>query len=119
MLASFYLVLASGLTLSLHYCGGKLKSVSLFSCNEDGCCGSKMKSKDCCKNKTTFIKVKDTHNTSKIAEIYSANTQLIAIVQTQLCNSPRIDEVYVTSNYYAPPVLYDKPLYLKHRVLII
>jgi len=119
LLASFYLIFASGLTLSLHYCGGKLKSVSLFSSNEEGCCGKKMKSKGCCKNKTTFIKVKDSHNSAKITELNSVYFHVIAVAATQLNASSRINETYIVSNYHAPPVLYDNPLYLKHRVLII
>ena len=62
LFTSFYLILASGLSISLHYCGGKLKDISLFSSgNEDGCCGSKKKSKGCGNEKSAFIKVKDNH----------------------------------------------------------
>lgn len=119
-LAAFYLIIASGLTLSLHYCGGKLKAVSLFSNKEEGCCGNKKKSKGCCKDKTTVIKVKDNHQSSQIAKINPTGTKFINVVNTQLLfNFLQPNEVHVASNYHAPPVLYDNPLYLKHRVLII
>lgn len=119
-LSVFYLILASGFTLNLHYCGGKLKDVSLFSNNEDGCCGSKKKSKGCCKNETTVVKVKDSHNSSNVAKLNSPNITLAHIIPSQLLfKLLHIDEAYVSSNYHDPPVLYDNPLYLKHRVLII
>jgi hypothetical protein len=46
-----YLTVTSGITMNLHYCGGKLKTVSFFSSNEKGCCGSKRKAKDVVKTK--------------------------------------------------------------------
>jgi len=46
LLTIFYFAVASGITVSLHYCGGKFKEFSLNkSSNEDGCCGNKKKSK--------------------------------------------------------------------------
>lgn len=62
LLALFYLIISSGIAVSVHYCGGKLKYFSLFkAANENGCCGKKKMSKRCCENKTTFVKVKDNH----------------------------------------------------------
>ena len=119
-LCAFYLMVSLGITLSLHYCGGKLKSVSLFSNNEEGCCGSKKKSKGCCKNKTTVIKVKDSHQLNKVAKINVTYITFVNVAYTQVSfNFSCFSKAYTASNYYEPPVLYDNPLYLKHRVLII
>ena len=110
----------SGVSINAHYCGGKIKHISVFAGNEDGCCGNKKKSKGCCKDKTTIIKVQDNHQASKVAQVSSPTIHLVAIVSVQLLfNLPISDEVNIISNYHAPPVLYDNPLYLKHRVLII
>lgn len=119
----FYLTLASGITVSLHYCGGKIKSVSFFDIGgeEDGCCGNKMKSKDCCDEKSTFIKVKDNHHSNNNVSItYNHFKTLNAVLPTNIFEFPKESVLaYFTLNYHAPPVLYDNPLYLKHRVLLI
>jgi len=116
-----YTTLACGVNFQLHYCGGKLKNISLIDASdEDGCCGSKMKSKDCCKNKTTFIKVKDNHNSNSLLKVTTFKGQMLeAIIPTLLCKFQYSIQEGYNENYHAPPVLYDNPLYLKHRVLII
>lgn len=121
LFASFYLMLASGLSISLHYCGGKLKDISLFSSgNEDGCCGTKKKSKGCCSEKTAFIKVNDNHfGGDNIKVLNSPIKSIPAPVFNQLFEIQNVDIPYRAIYYHSPPVLYDNPLYLKHRVLII
>ncbi|MBI3518894.1 MAG: hypothetical protein HY062_06005 [Bacteroidetes bacterium] len=117
------MTLASGITVSLHYCGGKFKSISFFDIgvDESGCCGNKMKSKGCCDEKATFIKVKDNHHSSNTVNIvYNHFKILDAVLPINIFKFPKESNVaYCTLNYHAPPVLYDNPLYLKHRVLLI
>ena len=57
-----YLVSSAGINLNLHYCGGKVKSISLFHTDEKDCCGTKMKNPNCCKDKSVVYKVKETQN---------------------------------------------------------
>jgi hypothetical protein len=114
-----YTTFASGINLQLHYCQGKLKSISLFE-KESNCCASKIKKSSCCDNKTNFFKVNDKHSSNasltvvpckgKIShEIFSSrNFQLYTSIQSTCITA-----------YHAPPVIYDNPLYLKNRVLII
>ncbi|MBB4109471.1 HYC_CC_PP family protein [Pedobacter zeae] len=64
-LAVFYTVSVMGLALSLHFCGGKLENVKLFS-NEAACKFCKdipadKKDDGCCKNTQVTVKVKDSH----------------------------------------------------------
>jgi len=67
-LAVFYAVSVMGLALSLHFCGGKLENVKLFS-SEISCkfCkeipAEKKKDDGCCKNTQVTVKVKDSHQT--------------------------------------------------------
>lgn len=121
LLASFYLIIASGVTFNLHYCGGKLKTVSLFTNQEEGCCGSKKKSKGCCKDKTAFLKVKDNHHSNHLLKAPIPTSKLLVegILPIFEYNffTRHVDEIVL--NYHAPPVVYDNPLYLKHRVLLI
>jgi hypothetical protein len=121
LLASFYLIIASGLTVSLHYCGGKLKEISFLNKDNDkGCCGKKKMSKDCCKDEVTYFKVKDDHNSSSLLKAPVPSDKIINIVlpvfeHNFLSNYVRV----IILNYHAPPVIYDNPLYLQHRVFLI
>ena len=101
--------------------GGKFKDISLFSTgNEDGCCGTKKKSKGCCNEKTAFVKVKDNHfGGDNIKVLNSPIKSIPAAVFSQLFEIPNTGILYTALNYHSPPVLYDNPIYLKHRVLII
>lgn len=119
-LSVFYLIFTSGFTLCSHYCGSKLKKTSLFFSDENGCCGSKKKSKGCCKDKTTIIKVQENHQATKVAQVGNPTIHLLTIVSTQLLFNLHIsNKTTITSKYHAPPVFYDNPLYLKYRVLLI
>jgi hypothetical protein len=116
-----YTTFASGITLQLHYCQGKLKFISLFGKEkENDCCGSKIKKKNCCNNKTSFLKVNDKHNSNPsliIASCKGKTSQAIFSLQDfKLYPSVKSS---CTSYYHAPPVTYHHPLYLKNRVLII
>ena len=76
-----YTTLACGLNLQLHYCCGKLKSISFFETTDEGsCCGSKkMKSKDCCDDKTTYLKVKDKHNSNTSLKVVTFKGKMLDI----------------------------------------
>ena len=61
LLIFFYLMPVIGFSITSYYCGGKLVDISFFINDEGKCdCGSKMGQNNCCKNKTTNIKFKDT-----------------------------------------------------------
>lgn len=122
LFAFFYLIVASGISLNIHYCGGKIKNLSfLFSHSEKDCCGSsKMKTKDCCKEKAAFIKVKENQESSRILKTPTTFYKLLCTILPQLtfyCTDKATEKV--AQNYHAPPVFYDSPLYLQHRVLLI
>lgn len=64
-MAVFYAVSVIGLAMSLHFCGGKLANVHLFS-SEIACKLCKdipvsKKDDGCCKNTAVNVKVKDSH----------------------------------------------------------
>ncbi len=80
-MAVFYAVSVIGLALSLHFCGGKLANVQLFS--KDNACRlckdipAVKKDDGCCKNSQVSIKVKDSHQTE-------ASVQLPKLYSTQV-----------------------------------
>lgn len=120
LLAVFYLGIASGATVSLHYCCGKLKKISLLHADEKGCCGSKKMKKNCCKNKAISIKSADKHAVLKNVKI-PVNTSI------DFYNELPVFEISFHSyfskllipDYHAPPDLFGIPIYLHNRILLI
>jgi hypothetical protein len=120
LFASFYLIIASGLTVSLHYCGGKLKEISFLNHeNDKGCCGKKKMSKNCCKDKITYFKVRDSHESSHLLKTPVPSYKITDIALPIFEHNFSESVSAIILNYHAPPVIYDNPLYLKHRVLLI
>lgn len=117
-----YTTIASGVNLKFHYCGGKIKSVSFAGMHDDekGCCGKKMKSKKCCHDKSTSIKLKETHNYTPVLSTPKnfVSSSVIESCVSQLLFSIDIDEP-ILPDYHAPPILYDNPLFLKNKSLLI
>ncbi|KLT64593.1 hypothetical protein AB669_12575 [Pedobacter sp. BMA] len=72
-LAVLYTVSVMGLALSLHFCGGKLENVKLFS-NAVSCkfckdIPAEKKDDGCCKNTQVTVKVKDSHQVEAKVEM--------------------------------------------------
>lgn len=117
-----YTTLACGVNIQLHYCGGHLKSISLFEpSDDDGCCGSSMKKKkNCCDDKATYLKVKDNHNSNSSLKVITFKGHATEFVVPYFTyNFQYTTHDRIIESYHAPPVNYDNPLYLKNRVLII
>lgn len=115
-----YLVSVSGIALNLHYCGGKIKSISFTHTDESGCCKGKMKKAGCCKEATAYAKVKD-------SQASSSHLQLPAGQCLQLLASMPATGIYyqkaLTGIFYAravdPPDEASEPRYLRNRILLI
>lgn len=117
-----YLIPAVGITVSAHYCGGKLASLSIGEEQGKTCaCGSKKMKGSCCEFETINIKLKDTQQ--KIASP-AWNYEVAQIAEPLL----RFDitafyvPVFETEKvFYAihPPDLPKQPLYIRNCVFII
>jgi hypothetical protein len=116
----FYLTSTSGITVNAHYCGGKIKHISFFKGNEKNCCGKKKMSKNCCKDKAAYFKVKDNHQSSDLLKSPTPTSKISLSVLPVFEHDFAFDhQNNPVLNYHAPPVLYDNPIYLQHRVLLI
>ncbi len=115
-----YLFIASGLTLRLHYCGDKLKNISLNARgSEEGCCGNKKKSKRCCHEKTASVKIKDSHRHvtgQKVPSDFKVNDFCL---NTALSNFSQPISAVIAPDYHAPPIVYRIPIFIFIRVLLI
>ena len=106
--------------MNVHYCGGQVKKIAFYTVNdEDGCCGSDKESDGCCKNQSSFFKVKDDHHAFGAVKIVQSSIKCFDVIQPELKISLGLDQSHFIQTDYDPPVFYDNPLYLKHRVLLI
>lgn len=99
-----YPLLTSGVVLQLHYCGGKLSSVSLALSDAHSCsCGSKSMKKGCCKNESLHVKVKGDHKTSNnvLLPLTTCNNIGCVLPVTEIL-IPQ-GQYIVVSNYHSPP----------------
>jgi hypothetical protein len=116
----FYLTSTSGVSINAHYCGGKIKHISFFKHSEKNCCGKKKMSKNCCKDKAAYFKVKDNHQSNDVLTSPVPSNEITLFVLSAFeYHFNVISTNQLVLNCHAPPVLYDNPLYLKHKVLLI
>jgi hypothetical protein len=117
-----YLICVSGARINVHYCGGKIKDISFFQVNEkEGCCGNKMKSKDCCKDKFAVLKIKDIHKSARDLKAPSVTSQLenffVPELRLNFCANNTSSDRFVDCP--DPPDLNVPAIYLNNRVLLI
>ncbi|MCG3165034.1 MAG: hypothetical protein POELPBGB_00794 [Bacteroidia bacterium] len=116
-----YLIPSIGFSVTVHYCGGKIASVSFF--NEKGkCgCGNKKMKKDCCKDETTIYQL---DNEQQKIQQCSFNFQQTKEFQPAL----NINEQTTYQSTFNPTTFYNcahppdevkHPLYIQHRAFRI
>ncbi|QQS28964.1 MAG: hypothetical protein IPM47_19355 [Sphingobacteriales bacterium] len=125
LLMFLYLIPAIGVTISTHYCGGKVTSVSFnpFDTKHKCPCGSKKMKKNCCKDETTTFKLEDEQRKTqqvfcnfikiKISDFQPALTSNL----TFNYRSPLLFTEFDHSAH--PPDDLKHPLYIRHRVFLI
>ncbi len=118
-----YLITAIGLTVSAHYCDGKITSVSFnpFDTKHKCPCGSKKMKKDCCKDETTTIKLSEEQQKTQqfICNVIKAPDFQPAIL-TNLIFDYRTPPLSTDFNYNThPPDDIKNPLFIRHRVFRI
>ena len=117
-----YLIPSIGLSVTTHYCGGKLASISfLFSNNHKCKCGKKAMKKNCCQDKTTTFKIDDTQNSSKRISLalfknYNFLSPAFAVYSI---NFSQADVERHIAFLRPPPLQKDRPIFLLNRVFLI
>ena len=110
------------MAFTFHFCKGKINSISLaFGQKHEGCCGKKkMTKKKCCDEKTAILKINDTQHSSENLKTPLANIYTIDASFAQLhFNLTKSLEATTASSIHAPPDIYQNPIYLQFRILII
>lgn len=123
LLMFLYLLPAIGVTVSAHYCGGKVTSVSFnpFDTKHKCPCGSKKMKKDCCKDETKTFKLKNEQQkahqfTLKVFKVFTFQPVLVDNF-TFSYQQPLILNDYSTTDH--PPDNIKHPLYIRHCVFRI
>jgi hypothetical protein len=117
-----YLIPCFGCSATVHYCGGKVTSISVLSASQSNCkCGKRPMKHGCCKDKTIIVKASDRQNAAK-QNTFSA-IKIIkyvphAFVEYSSCLSIGVDSK--TARFTYPPPLQRKvPLFLLNSTLLI
>ena len=121
--AMVYFIASSGFTINTHFCGGKLKTVSLFNQAKEGCCSKKTCKKGCCQDSKSFIKVKDVQEsnnnsvlTSKQIKIADFNSLGYAILSV-IYSSGKIG--IISKKVHDHPILYKQQIFIEFHSLLI
>jgi hypothetical protein len=116
-----FLIANTGMAISVHYCGGKLTSTSLFSFDKHPCkCGKKAMKKGCCQDRTTFFKVKNDLSKVDHVTLKVPSSKVKLPIFRQIDFSLNTEPNYFVSHFYhLPPIRPKVPLYLLDKVFLI
>jgi len=109
---------SSGMSVTLHYCCGKLDKISLYP-KYDGCKPGKISKKGCCDNKELNFKIKadqETTSHKQVSSFSAANT-----IQNSITAGTDIIFRYTAVNEYStgPPAFHSSPLLILNCVFRI
>ena len=120
ILALIYLVTSTGAAVTVHYCMGKVASLSLAYNKDKACgkCGMKTKT-SCCTDEFKSLKINDSHEQ---AAVYQSIVPLKAIVDNnEILPAPGIvQEVSnITTPNHSPPRSTSRHLFILNCVFLI
>lgn len=123
ILALFYLVVASGVTVNMHYCMGYLTSIDYGHGNEEGglCgkCGMPDDKNACCHTDSKLVKLHDDHQLSSLA-FKSKQPDLVQIMQpTYAASLVSLPSQFTHTSIHSPPDKRHHTIYLYNCVFRI
>lgn len=123
LLFLIYLVPAIGVSVTMHYCGGRLASASLRLRPESKVCpcGMKAVKRSCCKDKTVFIKLAADQSWIKVATPTFKNIEQKAALPVRSDRMPALTGTYQIHDtpYDPPPYSEGCRIFLRNRVVRI
>lgn len=123
LLIHLYMIPAIGISGSVHYCGGKIASISINGIgNFEKCsCGSKKMAGDCCSDEAFSFQFEDEQSKPvNLTPAFDKSVDILTFSITRIpCSilTPLINKGYHPDNI--SPDLVNIPIYLLHRVIII
>ena len=121
LISILYLIPVVGFSLDLHWCGKKVKVVSVNAAHETKCpCGTEMPF-DCCKDVHLNVKVSDSQKCSKhISNPKQIHFNLLPNFVILAIGEPASQvEVFDFSSYHAPPFKSKAPVYITNSIFRI
>lgn len=119
LISFLYLMLSSGVGLNVHYCAGKVSSISLNYKKDANCGCAENTKKSCCHDKQAFIKVKDSHQSPADIKIIPVTTNnFLSDNILNGFNDSGLNEV-ITQARYSPPKYLKKELHIFIRILLV
>ena len=124
MIALLYLSATSGMVMNVHYCMGKISSISFGhekDHNDGTCdkCGMLKTENHCCKDEVSEVKLNDVHETSTVAFELSDITS-IQPVKTIVLSDPEQGVTAPSADaYVSPPPKTLNKVYLDVRTFLI
>jgi hypothetical protein len=108
IVAMLYLTVSSGLAMNIHYCMGKISSVTFGhekdhndgTCNK---CGMSKTENHCCSDETQFIKLTDSQQTTKLPELLQSFSITIPENDVALQMPQQGLTVEPYTDYFSPP----------------
>lgn len=106
--AVVYLAIASGMVMNIHYCMGKVASVS-FTHEEDqkdencGKCGIDKTENHCCTDDVQFVKITDAHLSTQFETQFHSFDIAFLSYQINFTISPQGTFIEPHFNYVSPP----------------
>ncbi len=119
ILMILYVIPLIGISITVHYCGGEISSISWFQTQDDKCdCGSEKMKGDCCQDKSfTFIANFEQIKSNKISD------EVFNVVFFEL---PKVEQIFKHFDvsrlsqrklyWQHPPNLYTDPLFILNSV---
>jgi hypothetical protein len=116
IIAVFYLVVTTGLVMNIHYCMGKISSVTFSheKDHDDGTCskcGMSKTGNHCCKDDVKTVKLNDSHQASAFAFELASISATTPEHLTLLHESEQGLSAIPSTDYFSPP----KPLNKLYR----
>lgn len=115
-----YTAFTTGLAIDVHYCGGKVSSVSFEKQSEKDACGKcKKANSHCCHNEVRFLKVNDAHSVVAVKDVPACPETLLTF-NNLLFNISSLNGVgSVTYSEYSPPLKSPPDIFIRNCVFRI
>ncbi len=120
-LVVFYFLLSMKLTANIHYCCGKIHTITLIGFEEHkACCGGKVMKKNCCKDvQVTLKKTTDDQQTEPIAFAFAQLIDLPQLIDHEIRTEKLLIPTSIKPTAKEPPPDSFPPIFIKNCVFII
>jgi hypothetical protein len=123
LIAIIYLAFSSGVVMSIHYCMGKLSSVSFDPIAGSTCiCGmpkDDSNKKTCCKTEYKVVKMEDSHKAAYASLLVQTPVSILPVTLNLLQQPTLVNAESIPTYIHGPPLLSQQDTYLRNCVFRI